>query len=89
MYPYFLLGPEAQVPHAHNNSLQVAVDLGIPGLVAYLALLASFGLCAWQVYRSSESHSIRLLAAGLVAGKGEWSGFPWCRSATLGYTSTS
>lgn len=68
MYPYFLLGPDAKIPHAHNNFLQVAVDLGIPGLVAYAGLLTTFGLCAWRVYWSSQSRSIRLLTAGLFAG---------------------
>ncbi len=68
MHPYFLLGPDAKVPHAHNNFLQVAVDLGIPGLVAYLALLAAFCLCAWRVYRRSRRRSIRLLTAGLFSG---------------------
>jgi putative inorganic carbon (HCO3(-)) transporter len=68
MYPYFLLGPDARVPHAHNNFLQIAVDLGIPGLVAYLALLTTFCLCVWKVYWGSESRSIRLLTAGLFSG---------------------
>jgi len=68
LYPYFLLGPNAKVPHAHNNFLQVAVDLGIPGLVAYLALLATFCFCTWRVYWGSQSRSTRLLTAGLFSG---------------------
>lgn len=68
LYPYFLLGPNARVPHAHNNLLQVAVDLGIPGLVAYLALLGTFCFCTWRVYRGTQSRSIRLLAVGLFSG---------------------
>jgi len=68
LYPYFLSGPNAKVPHAHNNFLQVAVDLGIPGLVAYLALLTTFCVCAWRVYRGSQSRSIRLLTVGLFSG---------------------
>lgn len=68
LYPYFLLGPNARVPHAHNNFLQVAVDIGIPGLIAYLALLTTFCLCAWRVHRGSQCRSIRLLAVGLFSG---------------------
>jgi putative inorganic carbon (HCO3(-)) transporter len=30
LYPFFLLGPDANAPHAHNLFLQVGVDLGIP-----------------------------------------------------------
>ena len=68
MYPYLLLGPNAKVPHAHNNFLQIAVDIGIPGLIAYLALLTTFCLCAWRVYHGSQSCSISLLTAGLFSG---------------------
>ena len=39
LYPFFLLGPGSGLGHAHNLFLQVAVDLGLPGLVAYLAIL--------------------------------------------------
>ena len=51
LYPFFLLGPDADIPHAHNLFLQVAVDLGIPGLVAWLALLLLATMAAWRVYR--------------------------------------
>lgn len=68
MYPYVLLGPNARVPHAHNNFLQIAIDLGIPGLVAYLAILTTFCICAWRVYRRSQRPGIRLLAVGLFSG---------------------
>jgi putative inorganic carbon (HCO3(-)) transporter len=46
LYPFFLT--TVQVHHAHNLYLQVAVDLGLPALVSYLAIV--FGaLCAtWQ-----------------------------------------
>jgi putative inorganic carbon (HCO3(-)) transporter len=68
MYPYFLLGPEASVPHAHNNLLQVGVDLGLPGAVAYVGLLTTFFVCAWRAFRASASTSIRFLTAGLFSG---------------------
>jgi len=46
LYPFFLAGPDAEIPHAHNLLLQVGVDLGVPGLVAYLAVvIVAFG-CA-------------------------------------------
>jgi putative inorganic carbon (HCO3(-)) transporter len=40
LYPFFLISPDTDVGHAHNLLLQVTVDLGIPGLVVYCALLA-------------------------------------------------
>ena len=39
LYPLFRVPPGWDIAHAHNIFLQVAVDVGIPGLVAYLALL--------------------------------------------------
>jgi len=43
-YPGVLLGPE---PHAHNLFLQVALDLGLPGLLAFLWLLGSLASVAY------------------------------------------
>jgi len=68
MYPFFLIGPEARVIHAHNNFLQVGVDLGIPGLVAYLSLLTVFALMAWRIYRHSNDRILQALALGLFGG---------------------
>ena len=51
MYPFFLAGPDADIPHAHNLFLQVAVDLGLPGLVAWSALFLLACTAAWQLYR--------------------------------------
>jgi putative inorganic carbon (HCO3(-)) transporter len=39
LYPYFLISPAVDIPHAHNLPLQVGVDLGVPGLIAYAALV--------------------------------------------------
>jgi len=52
MYPFFLAGPDADVPHAHNLFLQVGVDLGLPGLIAYLALLTGCFCMAAKTYGS-------------------------------------
>lgn len=40
------------VPHAHNQFLQVALDLGVPGLAAYVALLFAATRLTWQVYHA-------------------------------------
>jgi putative inorganic carbon (HCO3(-)) transporter len=68
LYPFFLVGPEARVIHAHNNFLQVAVDLGIPGLVAYVSLLTVFTIIAWRVYRHCADPKLQALAVGLFCG---------------------
>jgi putative inorganic carbon (HCO3(-)) transporter len=64
-YPGFLLGPEG---HSHNLLLQIALDLGLPGLVAFLWLLASFGLTVTRAYRQCSDQDLRALLLGLTAG---------------------
>ena len=52
MYPLSALyGPEANLHHAHNLFLQVGVDLGLPGLCAFMALLVVSLRAAWRVWR--------------------------------------
>jgi putative inorganic carbon (HCO3(-)) transporter len=41
LYPLFSVAPDAKLDHAHNLLLQVSLDLGLPGLIAYLALYAN------------------------------------------------
>jgi putative inorganic carbon (HCO3(-)) transporter len=65
LYPFFLAGPGADIPHAHNLPLQIAVDLGLPGLVAWLALLLLVFVAAWGIYRRGQA-----LDASWIAGLG-------------------
>ena len=70
LYPLFL-NPEGTVPHAHNLFLQVAVDLGLPGLVAYLALLGLTFSSAFSAYRAFQRRghdALSMLCAGCIAG---------------------
>jgi putative inorganic carbon (hco3(-)) transporter len=65
LYPFFLSNPDARIPHAHNLFLQIAVDLGLPGLVAWTALLLLVFVAAWSVYRRG-----RALGGAWIAGLG-------------------
>ena len=38
LYPLFLIPPDVDIAHAHNEFLQAALDLGLPGLIAFIAL---------------------------------------------------
>lgn len=54
-YPFSTLyGPKANVNHAHNLFLQAGVDLGLPGLCAFVALLVISLRAAWGVWRLGE-----------------------------------
>ena len=53
LYPLFLISPTTDLGHAHNHLLQAGLDLGIPGLIAYLAIwIISVGLL-WQAWRQT------------------------------------
>ena len=64
-YPGFLIGPE---PQAHNLYLQTAVDLGLPGLLAFVWLLITFYYGLVRSYRACSGRDLRALLVGLAAG---------------------
>lgn len=68
LYPFFLIGPDAKVPHAHNLILQAGVNLGIPGLVALIGLLTGFFIIALQTVRVARNTSLEPLSVGLFCG---------------------
>ncbi len=65
LYPLVLF--EGTVPHAHNLVLQVGVDLGLPGLVAWLAIFLLVCRAGWRLYRMGRRDGSAWLA-GLGAG---------------------
>jgi len=67
-YPGYPMLPNEEVPHAHNHILQAGLDLGIPGLVAYLAIWLVTGALLVRIYRRSSSSTYRLIASGLGVG---------------------
>jgi putative inorganic carbon (HCO3(-)) transporter len=68
LYPLFLIPPDVDIASCHNQLLQTALDLGIPGLVAYVALLAVAMAMGIQVWRRAKEFWIRASAQGLVCG---------------------
>ncbi len=68
LYPLFLLPPDADIAHSHNQLLQVGVDVGLIGLMGYIALLFVAGVSAWQAARRGVHRELALGAlAALVA----------------------
>ncbi len=68
LYPLFNFPHNVDVASAHNHLLQVGVDLGIPGMVAYVALWTSLFRVLLLVWRRSPDPDCRLIAAGLSWG---------------------
>jgi putative inorganic carbon (HCO3(-)) transporter len=68
LYPLFLNSPDQDVASCHNQFLQTALDLGIPGLVAYMALLGTAIAMGVKVARHARESWIRASAQGLVCG---------------------
>ena len=66
LYPIFLFSRD--IGHAHNHLLAAGVDLGVPGLIAYLALWLGAGVMCWQVWHRTQRPDYRALILGLSAG---------------------
>lgn len=59
-----------QAPHAHNEILHIATDLGIPGAILFISWYAIAGymlLVSWQSGDEKSSHLVAAISAGLVA----------------------
>lgn len=52
--------------HAHNLYLQIALDIGVPGLIVYLLLMVGLMWMLVVVLRATPSVETRLLAIGAV-----------------------
>lgn len=66
LYPAFSISPTWDFAHAHNHFLQVALDLGIPGLVAYLALWLGAGFLLFQTISQATERFYQIVALGLI-----------------------
>lgn len=68
LYPAFIIPPTTDIAHAHNHLLQAGLDLGISGLIAYLALWLGGGFLLFQVALNSRYRFYRAVALGLIGG---------------------
>jgi putative inorganic carbon (HCO3(-)) transporter len=65
LYPLFTISPDYNIGHAHNEFLQVALDLGIPGLIAFISIYFIGFSMLIQTYRRSGFRSLSRHARGL------------------------
>jgi putative inorganic carbon (HCO3(-)) transporter len=59
LYPTFLIGPDEHMPHAHSLFLQTGVDLGLPGLLAFIWILGIVWRCWTRAWRRRPETSSR------------------------------
>ena len=55
--------------HAHNHLLHTGAELGIPGLMAYLAVLFAAGYMCYEIWKKSKIGWMRMAALGLGSGQ--------------------
>jgi len=68
LYPLFQNDPAAPLPHAHNLYLQMGLDYGIGGIVAFVGLvLTALGMGARNIRRAPNA-VLNAAAVGLLAG---------------------
>jgi putative inorganic carbon (HCO3(-)) transporter len=70
------------IGHAHSMFLQTALDLGLPGLVVYLAILLVAAAAGWRVARRDEG--LRSISLGLLAGLAAFHIFGLADAVALG-----
>jgi putative inorganic carbon (HCO3(-)) transporter len=69
LYPLYSIPAEVDLGHAHNHLLQTALDLGLPGLVAYVAIWWISAALLWSTYRRLQRRrAARHPYYGLMAG---------------------
>jgi putative inorganic carbon (HCO3(-)) transporter len=74
IYPLFSYAPNSDISHAHNQIIQIGVDLGIPALIAFLAMLILLHGLLFKIWMVPDL-TVQLLALGFL-------GAIW---ASLGY----
>jgi len=69
LYPLFTMPPSSEVFHSHNTYLQAGLDLGIPGLIAFLSLQIGALAMLVQCWRNRASLPFPpALTAALILG---------------------
>ncbi len=66
LYPLLTVGPENQWLHVHNTFLQTAAEMGVPGLIALLAVLLGVTAALVRQARRPQAGIYRGLALGLL-----------------------
>ena len=66
-YDFFIQNPDTIIFHAHNLYLNIAAELGLPGIAFFLLALATHLAIAFQVLHRTKSVERRGIMMGLIA----------------------
>lgn len=66
-YDFFLNNPAATIVHAHNMYLHIAAEIGIPGLIVFLAIIYGHARKAIQVLTQTQNPWVAGVMLGTVA----------------------
>ena len=66
-YDFFIQDQSTVIFHAHNMYLHLAAEIGIPGLLAFVAILACHVKTALKVNRQKNEPWVAGLSLGIVA----------------------
>jgi len=70
LYPLFVISPEMDIGHAHNEFLQAALDLGVPGLIALIAIYIIAFWMLFGMWKKGEGQNMLLPQKAIVLGLG-------------------
>jgi putative inorganic carbon (HCO3(-)) transporter len=73
LYPSLLMGAGGEVGSVHNLYLQMGIDHGLPGLIAYLSFLMLLWVMGIRAIRSSRGRPWEPLSIGLLGGLAAYS----------------
>ncbi len=65
-YDFFIQNAETTIFHAHNMYLNIAAEIGIPGLLFFLAIIFGHIRAGWTVLRTVEDPALAGLLLGLL-----------------------
>ena len=83
--------PDGSFEQAHNHYINLLVEVGVLGLVAFIGLLAAAGALAWNLLRDDVNLLPRVMTIGITSAVVAWSvemvpGIPRVADLTLLWT---
>ena len=68
IYPMYALTGIEEAPHAHNLYLQIAVEMGVFALIAFMIFIFLFAQFSFSFCKSAMNRSNKLLSLGMFSG---------------------